>query len=254
MDQVLQSPELLTRVFQLLHDDAEVRFVRSNLPTAARVCSLWRDIIEGILWREPPVEALAKIRRTRRQHFASNVTFLDFSGNEDPTAHALFDGLQFPRLRKLELGDSNQTHARWHSTISQYFQPRLESLTLRWWDAKFTPELLAVIQARCPHLKSICFYGVGEKVSPENFLTFIKACEHLEKIGLSLIPISDNALVSNDLLLHLSKMKRLNYLDIDNNISRAELFERIKRGNSTPFQHLTKLELCVRICPVQFPC
>ncbi|THX30053.1 hypothetical protein D6D10_08744 [Aureobasidium pullulans] len=39
-------------------------------------------------------------------------------------------------------------------------------------------------------------------------------------------------------------MKRLNYLDIDNNISRAELFERIKRGNSTPFQHLTKLELC----------
>lgn len=69
--QVLDSPELLTQILVSLLD---VKF----LTAAARVNRTWHEITTRLLWVELPVEALARVRKSRRQAYASNIRILGF--------------------------------------------------------------------------------------------------------------------------------------------------------------------------------
>lgn len=105
MEQVLQSPELLKRILGMIRED-KWKSHRTSLTPFARVNSMWQEVVQRIIWEAPPVDALASIRKRYRQDFASYIRTLNFSGNKDPTLHTLFAGLQFPKLKKLELGNS----------------------------------------------------------------------------------------------------------------------------------------------------
>lgn len=173
MDQVLQSPELLTMIFGIIRQDEEkskARFTsrighpnrKFSLASLARVNSTWRDLALSILWASPDVEALANIRSKRRQQYASYIRVLDFSGpqtRKDPTLHTLFANIQFQRIKKLVLGhnltsDSDcgeldpmkfrplAIHKDWSISTSQYFQETLEDLELLSWDSICTREFL----------------------------------------------------------------------------------------------------------------
>jgi hypothetical protein len=113
MQQVLESPEHLTRICEIIQNDKALALVRSSLPSAARVNSWWRDIIYRILWAEPPAEALATVRRRRRQIYASHIKTLGFNFEQDPTLNTLslvacnsqdFKNLCFSSVLKTELG------------------------------------------------------------------------------------------------------------------------------------------------------
>lgn len=71
MNQVSDSPELLPQILVSLLD---VKF----LTAATRVNRTWHEIATQLLWVEPPVEALARVRKSRRQAYASNIRILGF--------------------------------------------------------------------------------------------------------------------------------------------------------------------------------
>ena len=256
MNQALQTPELLTRILTIVHDDG-VSVRRSPLTHLARVNSLWREIVQRIIWTAPPAEALANIARSRRQLFASYIKHLHFGGGggRDPTLHTLFANLEFPRLRGLALSNlpvevlNHQNMGPlvgWGLTVSQYLQPTLEGLEVLSWDSICTASFFEQISDRCPQLKRIHLSGIGAHLQPDDFLSFFKASCRLETIKLNLGQnFLKGVLVTGELLLHLSRMAKLIYLELNNPLNQPEFFEIIRDQNSTPFTNLTKVVLTV---------
>lgn len=259
MEQVLQSPELLTRILEMVREE-EWTPSRTSLAPLARVNSLWQDLVQRIIWEAPPVEALASIRKRHRQDFASYIRTLDFGGNKDPTLHTLFAGLQFSRLKKLELGNyPTDLRGRefvgiqdgWNSTVSQYLGPALEDLTVLRWDSICTGGFFKNVTEKCPRLRRIYLSGIGTQLQPDEFLSFLKSARHLEAIelNLGLGPGSGSALITGNVLLQLSKMPNLKYLELANRLKQPEIFHTVKVNNNAPFQTLTKFELHVSPVP-----
>lgn len=160
MQQVLGSPEPLTRICEMIHKDEKFARVGSSLPSAARVNSWWRDISCGILWLEPLAEALANFRRNRRQKYASQIRSLGLHFEQDSTLNTLFGNLRFPRIQKLQLCNfipdptrrtsSLGSHNEWNRTVFQYFGPALETLDLDACEAICTPAFFTDAAARSP--------------------------------------------------------------------------------------------------------
>ncbi|KAG9656723.1 hypothetical protein KCU95_g4556, partial [Aureobasidium melanogenum] len=263
MDQVLQSPELLTLIFDMINQDDIELLVRhkSSLAPLARVNSRWRDLVYPTLWAAPDVEALAKIKSKRRQQYASHIRTPNFSGPgvcADPTLHTLFANLQFPRIKSLVLGhygpDTSNIldpiifrplaiHKDWSISTSQYFQETLEDLRLLSWDSICTKSFFVQIAERCPRLKSVHFWAIGTQLRPDDLLDFFRASGHLENIGLCLGPEPKSALITGDLLLHFSRMTKLKDLLVNNELSQPEFFWAIKKQNVNPFQNLKQVSL-----------
>jgi hypothetical protein len=254
MDQALQIPELLTRIVEVINNDYDSSG-RTRLTSLARVNSTWREIVQRVLWAEPPVEALASIEKRRRPLYAPYIRDLSFVSNMDPTVHTLFADLQFPRLRDLTLAnpflDSSGHHPvkvfdGWNPTISQYLQPTLEHLRLLLWDSMCTASIFKQITEKCSRLKSICMIVMSTQLQPDEFLSFFQASCHLEHIYLNLgSHLTSCALISSDLLLYLSQMPKLNHLELHNLLDQPELFKRVKEQNDIPFQNLITVLLNV---------
>jgi hypothetical protein len=262
MQQVLGSPELLTRICEMIHKDEKLAQARSSLPSAARVNSWWRDIVCGILWGEPPADVLANVRRNRRQKYASYIKTLALSFKQDPTLNTLFGGLEFPRLQGLHLAShprdttrsgSLAIHDGWNTTVSQYFGPALETLTLHSCDAVCTPTFLADVAARSSRLKNISWISVGSRLQPDDLSEFFQACNNLEDVYLCLGTVTSsliNSLVTNDVLLCLSRMRKLESFSIGGHTDRSEAFKLIKDQNSAPFPSLKTISLNVSSDPI----
>ena len=242
MDQALQTPEILTRILTFMHNDS-VSSSRNPLTPLARVNSTWREIVQSIIWAAPPVEALAGIERSRRDLFAPYIRNLDFGGTRDPTLHTLFVDLHFGRLRKLTLSNPPIEYTNrqspgvldgWNLTASQYLQPTLVDLQLLRWDSICTASFFKQIADRCPRLKRIFFSGVGAQLRPDEFLSFLEACRHLEAVELNLgSDFTSSILITADLLLHLSRKPKLDYLELSNSLDQPELFQIIRDQNPT---------------------
>lgn len=261
MDQVLRSPELLTLIFNMIRQDNGKLPARrqSLLAPLARVNSTWRDLVHPILWASPDAQGLAGIRSKRRQQYASHIRTLDFSSRQtctDPTLHTLFASLQFSKIKKLVLGYQESLYFRdpetfrplaihrdWNISTSQYFQETLEDLELLWWDSICTRDFFVQIAERCPRLKRVVFSEIGTQLRPDDLLDFFRASGRLEHIDLHLGPESKSALITGDLLLHFSRMTKLNYLRIDNELCQPDFFWAIKKRNINPFQNLKSVIL-----------
>jgi hypothetical protein len=255
MDQVLQSPELLTRIVEAIHDDYEESCPKSLTPLA-RVNALWREIAQRIIWAAPSVEVLACIvRRSRRHLFAPYIRELNFSGYSDPTFHTLFSDLHFPRLTELTLENNPVDHVGgqivraldgWNVTVSQYLQPTLEVLVLLECDSICTASFFNQLTMKCPRLKRIFFSGIGAQIQLDKFLSFCRASRDLEAIELNLgTDLTSSPLIAGDFLLHLSRMPKLNYLKLSNLLEQPDDFRMIRDHNDAPFQSLTKFVLSV---------
>jgi hypothetical protein len=229
MQQVLESPELVTRICEIIQADEKLARVGSSLPAAARVNSWWRDIVCRILWADPPLEALVEVRRSRRQIYASHIRMLGLDFEQDLTLNTLFGGLQFPRIRKLWLSNfipdttrrisSLETQNGWNTTVSQYFGPALEILNLDGCHEVCTPTFFTDVAARSPRLKKITIMRLGSQLHADNLLEFFEACKHLTNISLHFEDYT-RSLVTNDLLLCFSRMKKLEMLGIEGYMDR----------------------------------
>jgi hypothetical protein len=207
-----------------------------------------------ILWAEPPAEALVEVRRNRRQIYASYIKTLALGFTQDPTLNTLFGGLKFPRLQDLSLFDnptittrngSLGSHVGCNMTVSQYFGPALERLELRSCNAVCSPTFLTDIAARPLRLKSIKWFHVGVQLQANDLLKFFETCNHLVDVYLDFSDTATNSLVTSDILLCLSRMRKLESLSIDPQLDRWESFKTIKDQNSTPFPSLKNMSLLV---------
>jgi hypothetical protein len=259
MQKVLESPELLTRICEIIHKDEKFARVRSSLPSAARVNSWWRDIVCRILWAEPPAEALVEVRRNRRQIYASQIRRLSLSFEQDPTFNTLFGGLQFPRIQDLSLSTHSSRRIgrfedpnEWNTTVSQYFGPALEILDLHGCNAVCTPTFFTDVAVRSPRLKKVKLTRLGPQLHGDSLSNFFEACKHLVDITLNFVPDTTRSLITNDLLLCLSRMEKLEVLEIEGHLDRWESFRTIKDQNSAPFTSLTKFDLDVSLEPVHY--
>jgi hypothetical protein len=258
MRQVLESPELLTRICEIIHKEEKFARVGSSLPSAARVNSWWRDIVCRLLWAGPPVNALVRVRRSRRQIYASYIKTLALDFELDPTLNTLFRGLQFPRLQKLDLANRLTYTTRrngnlgsddgWNTTVSQYLGPALESLTLHWCNAVCTPIFLTDLAARSSRLKSIAFINVGSQLQADDLLKFFEVCDQLENVQLNLSP----PLVTSDILLCLPRMRKLEAFECGSPMDRMEYLKTIKDQNSAPFPSLETISLYVSLDLVHY--
>jgi hypothetical protein len=257
MDQVLQTPEILTRIVEFIYNENTFPS-RTALTPLARINPMWREIVQRVIWTAPPVEALASITRSRRELFASYIKKLDFGGNKDPTLHTLFVNLQFPRLRELILGNPTihrVNHQRigpldgWNLTVSQYLQPTIKDLELLLCDSICTASFFKQLTEKCTRLKRIFFSGIGAQLQPDEFLSFFRASHHLEVIELNLgTDFTRSFLVTGNFLLHLSQMPKLHYLELNNSLEQPAFFQMIRDQSSAPFQSLTKIVLPVSAC------
>jgi hypothetical protein len=259
MDQVLQTPEIVARIMEFIHENKGYPG-RTPLTPMARVNSLWRELAQRIVWTAPPLEALARITSPRRRLFAPYIRTLNFGGSGDPTLHTLFADLRFTRLRELTLGNfpidplSRQRVGvldGWNFTVSQYLQPTLEVLVLVQCDSICTASFFNQLTTKCPRLKRIFFSEIGAQIQPDEFLNFFRALSHLEAIELNLgTSFSKSVLITGDFLLHLSQMPKLKYLEIRNSLDQPDFFQMIRDENGNPFQSLTKVVLPVSAHPV----
>lgn len=136
-------------------------------------------------------------------------------------------------------------HKDWIISTFLYFQETLEDLGLFSWDSICTENLLVQIAERCPRLKSAEFFAIGTQPQPDDLLDFFHASSHLQSIRLRLGPKPKSALITGDLLLHVSRMAKLKDLLIDNELSEPEFFWAIKKQNVNPFQNLKQISLRV---------
>lgn len=212
--QAPQTPELLTRILEFIHKP-NAYTEATPLARFVRVNSMWRQIVQRIIWTEPPARALVSIRRARRHFYTPYIRELDSKHNMDATLHTLLSDLPFPRLRKLKLGDPSvpgpiaSTNASvldgWASTVSQYIQPALEYLEICQWGSICSASFFKEITEKCPGLKHINFSEVDAQFQPGDLLTLIGASRCLESIKLSFSPsFKGSVLVTSDLLLRLS--------------------------------------------------
>jgi hypothetical protein len=141
----------------------------------------------------------------------------------------------------------------WNPTVSQYLQPALEDLILDERGSMCTAGFLSQVTENCPRLKSIAFTGVGSRLQPDEFLSFFQANCQLDVIRLNLSPrLTKSFLITGDLLLHLSRMPKLNHLKLQNPLDQPESFQKIKDQNDVPFRNLTMVSLSVSAQDVSF--
>lgn len=182
--------ELRMKVFGCLRDDR----CDADLARCARVHYTWTDLALNALWLGYPrtqgndsdsnvkrTEAIALLPRDRRQAYASRFSVLDFSklGGTCRLVHAMFDGLDFPRLKEVILNNVENS-MREGLRLSKYLQPTLESLKLvdrsyederNWLTASF----LADAAERCPGLKEVSFCIPYANFEPRDLTQFLRS-------------------------------------------------------------------------------
>ncbi|THZ58374.1 hypothetical protein D6C85_10258 [Aureobasidium pullulans] len=233
--QVLTSPELLSEIIgHLLHG--------SSLCSAARVNSTWFDLATNVIWslaRRP--KRLAGVKRNRRQLYASRIRYLNFSHNKDCTAHSLFYGLEFPRLKHLVLTANGQSEGI-YCPVAQYLQPNLKRLEIQDWSDEFTTTLLDDVAQKCPHLEHVTFRSIGQRIRPTDLVEFFSKLPGLQYVGLTI----SRSLLTKDVLLQLSRVQSLVTLKLSSSIKGDDAFQHVIEHNPDPFPRLQFAHLHMR--------
>ena len=177
-------PELLLMVMKQVEYGEEFPAQQESLRNAMLVNHEWFEAASHILWKNPPVSALADVSPDRRQYYANKIIDLYFeSVVEDYEHHATFKDLSFPRLKyitieRVELEKNEKLY------LTQYLQPQLNSFDFK--GGGTCENLLPTIAASCPALKEITLEEPVNDYSQDYHLKSLKNCKSLETICLGL--------------------------------------------------------------------
>lgn len=130
--------ELKMNVISCLRGDK----CEAELARCARVHRSWTECALDALWFGYPgttceenrmrTTALPSLPHDRRQEYASRIGVLVFTAFDNPSVHAVFDKLAFPRLKEVVLHNVGIEFLRsaGYRRLLKYLQPTLESLRL----------------------------------------------------------------------------------------------------------------------------
>ncbi|POR32481.1 Uncharacterized protein TPAR_07313 [Tolypocladium paradoxum] len=232
MGLALTLPEILVNVFELLESHAP------SLVAAIRVNKQWFACGTDVLWREPPLEALADVKEDRRQVYAAKIRALSFFGGDDNAYHARFQHLQFSSLRRVSLDVYRRDEGGGYH-IRQYIQPSLEEFLL--YGSDLDDELLHHVQNTCRRLQRILMDSPGQRVTASSFFNFISGCNSLKHMEFE---CGMDHLLTDELLLHLAHRASLSSLAIGKACSK-QVLEQISTHISEPFKELQTLHMPV---------
>ena len=142
-------PELLSDLMEYLGSQYRGR---AFLFQALLVNWLWFAAASRVLWRVPPVSALAKVREDERQKYATHIRQLYFKGNEDRALHSIFRNLRFPQLRYIDI-DHVLFETEQFLPLGQYIQGQLKHFKFCGYRA--VEDVVDLLTARCPNLESV---------------------------------------------------------------------------------------------------
>ncbi|KJZ74699.1 hypothetical protein HIM_05816 [Hirsutella minnesotensis 3608] len=227
----LAVPEILINIFEcLLHDAASMR-------AAICVAKHWFTCGTDVLWRRAPCEALAALPQARRQVYASKITSLAFSGDEESEYHALFRNLELSSLREVSIDAYHPESGGLQ--LRQYLQPPLESFAF--YGGDLDDSLLQRLQTTCWRLKRILIDSPGSTITASSFLEFVSGCKHLEQIDLL---HGVHHLLNDDLLVHLAQRPNLVSLGVGKEWT-PQLIHHISTIISRPFPSLRTLDVAI---------
>ena len=153
----------------------------SSLFSALLVNKAWLGQAIKVLWREPPVEALASIRHTRRQSYANLVEKLFIRGRREAARNAKFRKLEFPRLwyANIVTGYYHPLMGR-TMCVGQYIQPSLKMI--RFEGAEPAEDVLRLLEKRCPQLELVDIDHNFRGLSSERLVKFLHRCKCMKQI------------------------------------------------------------------------
>ncbi|TWU77725.1 hypothetical protein ED733_008499 [Metarhizium rileyi] len=234
----LTMPEILVNMFDFLEAHP------STLAAASRVNKQWFSCATDVLWREAPCRVLANVPEHRRQVYASKLTSLAFSGDDEAVYHSCFMNLQFSRLRSVSLdtyrpADGNQFHIR------QYLQPPLQEFSFYGGDLDVS--LLDYLCKTCWRLRKILIDSPGPTIRASSFLSFIsgyQSVEHMEfRNGM-------DHLLTDEFLVHVASRTNLSSLAVGK-ICSEQLVRQISTDVPKPFEALRALHMAIPSSAVQ---
>ena len=226
----LQLSETLLKILEYLADD------KASLCSAILVNHNWAEEGTNVLWRYPPVAALASVPPGRRQIYAGKIYALVFMGDDDGIQHASFKDLRFPRLKSVDIdfyhGDNEAK--LW---IGQYLQPSLERFFL--YGGNVAEDFLDLLESHCPRLQKVLIEQIDNPLDPEHFLAFLKSCKSL--VSMSFETGMDNVL-TDKVLFYLAGRENVETLGIGK-LLRYAVIEDILQKIEKPFEHLQQLKV-----------
>ncbi|KAG9551323.1 hypothetical protein KCU71_g14295, partial [Aureobasidium melanogenum] len=174
-------PELLLLVMKHIEKGESFRASRKSLLNAMLVNHEWAEASSYILWRSPPVSALASVSADRRQYYANKISELSCENDEDAKYHATYKDLSFPRLKDLYIQGFNlREDDKLH--LTQYMQPQLKNLDLH--GGSLCENDLATLASNCPRLKDLYLDESIDGAEQDHIVDFFRSCNSLEVVSL----------------------------------------------------------------------
>jgi hypothetical protein len=229
----LTIPEILVNVFDFLEAHP------CTLTAASRVNKQWFSCGTDVLWREAPCRALANVPEHRRQVYASKLTSLAFSGDDEAAYHSRFMRLEFSTIRKISLdayrpADGTQYHIR------QYLQPPLQEFL--YYGGDLDDDLLDHLCKTCWRLRRILIDSPGPTIGAPSFLSFISGYQSVEDMEFK---NGMDHLLTDELLVHIASRTNLSGLAIGK-ICSEQVIQQISTDIPNPFTALRALHIAIR--------
>ena len=237
--------ELLYGVMKQL--DSHVRG-RTFLFRAMQVNKTWFGEASRVLWRAPPVSALAspELSEDQRRKYATYIRRLHFAYYEDTILHWTFRNLRFTQLRYIDIDHSVLAHGP-NLPLGQYIQGQLRHLKLRRGSVHHVEGVVDLMATRCPNLGSVDL----------SFIIWRPACEHLIRLfddkSLKSIHLAYylSGPIDRDLVAYLTRYDSLEKLKISAAPLDAQSLNGVFNTNEQLFRNIRYLELEIDVTYVQ---
>lgn len=229
-------PELLLLVMKQVDHGERFSAAQNSLRNAILVNHEWADAASHILWKSPPVTALAAVSPDRRQYYANKISELFFEGAEEGEHHATFKDLSFPRLRTIYVEKVKlKKHEKLY--LTQYMQPQLKAF--HFFGGGVCENALKTLASSCPALQEIHLDEPVDDSSQDRHLEFFKICKSLEVISLG---HGWSEILTSELFAGLASHERLEKLDIMPLVEDYAIHDSLNM-TANPFSNLQSLHM-----------
>lgn len=227
--EALQNPYLVLNICEHLQDNL------GTLQIAAQLNQTWFAEAIKVLWRQPPLKALASLPAERRELYSIRVHKLVFGADDLPYHYAIKDAC-FKSLSSVSMGMNRAMY--WPS---DYLQGSLQELEVV---RSVIPKTFFGRLDQCPRLHTLklgpsAFCCTKEEAHSANLERFLKGSASMRSLGLE-----DDHLLSDELFFVIAGHERLATLSIRDRIGCA-LWGKLLDSEVATFRCLRELHLRV---------